>query len=271
MYSSRKFNPAFNIKVFIPLVIGLVTFAFASVYIGITAGLVVMFLLFGLYALYSIWAFIITHNIAYLAAFFFQSFMATYFLTVPKGMLPIGTKSQAWFFYFCGLIVGVWLIYLMATGKGIWKGKNVFELAASQVNDTVNGFTDRPRPSGKLEYTKSELFGFAEFIRNNLIAMPYVENNSIVFVPVKMGDEYTFLLGLSGDHRYHSWITFDFEGNVSASISKKDYLAFTEEFSFDQLCDSLGKLFIEFMEYYRKNETERIIHKLNSLKFGIFG
>ena len=45
------------------------------------------------------------------------------------------------------------------------------------------------------------------------------------------------------------WTLSDFDGNVSASISKKDYLAFTEELAFDQLCDSLGKLFIEFMDY----------------------
>ena len=271
MTSSRKFKPPYTIKGFIPLVIGLVAFVFAAAYFGIAAGLVVMVLLFGLYAMYSIWAFIFTHNIAYLAAFFFQSFMATYFLTVPHGLLPIGTKSQAWFFYFCGLIVGVWLVFMMITGKGRWKGRNVFELAAIQVNDTVNGYTDRPRPAGKVGYTKSELFGFAEFVKKNLIAIPYIENNNVVFVPVCMGDEPPFILGLAGDHRYYTWISFDFEGNVSASISKKDYLAFTEELSFDQLCDSMGKLFIEFMEYYKRNETERIRHKLNSVKSGIFG
>ncbi len=270
MSRSRKFKPAFNIGVFIPLVIILVAFAFATAYFRISAGLFVLFVAFGGYALFSIWAYLKTRNIAYFAAFLFQSFMATYFLTVPHGMLPIGTKAQAWFFYFCGLIVGVWLVYLMATNKGKWKGRNVFELAARQVNETVNGFTDRPRPAGKLEYTKSELFGFAEFVKRNLIAIPYIENNSVVFVPVKMGDEYIFLLGLVGDHRYHSWISFDFEGNVSASISKKDYLAFTEELAFDQLCDSLGKLFIEFMEYHKKNEGERVLHRLNSINRGFF-
>jgi len=165
MSSSRKFKPAFNIKVFIPLVVILVAFAFATAYFKIAAGLFVMVIAFGGYALFSILAYLRTRNIAYFAAFLFQSFMATYFLTVPLGMLPIGTKTQAGFFYFCGLIVGVWLVYMMATGKGKWKGKNVFELAALQVNKMVNGYTDRPRPAGKLDYTKSELFGFAEFIR----------------------------------------------------------------------------------------------------------
>jgi len=271
MSSSRKFKPAFKISGFIPLAIILVIFAFATAYVGISAGLVVMVLAFALYALFSIIAYWKTRNIGYFAAFLFQALMAAYFLTVPRGMLPIGTKEQAWFFYFCGLIVGVWLVYLTVTGKGKWKGSNVFELSARQVNDTINGFTERPRPAGQVNYTKSELFGFAEFMKRNLIAIPYIENGSIVLVPVKMGEEYPFILNMAGDYRYYSWISFDFEGNVSASISKKDYLGFTEELSFDQLCDSMGKLFIEFLEYYKRNEKERILHKMNSAKTGFFG
>lgn len=269
MGARRKYNPPINIGIFIPIAITLVAFAFATSFLGISAGLIVVLFMFALYALFSIWTYAQTRNIGYFGAFLFQSLMVTYFLTVPYGLMPLG-KKEAWFFYFFGIIVLVWLIYMMATGKSKWKGKNVFELAALQVNETVTGFTDRPRPAGKIEYTKSELFGFAEFLKRNLIALPYSEDNSLVFVPVKMGDEYTFMLGFAGDYRYHSWISFDYDGNVSASISKKDYLAFTEELAFDQLCDSLGKLFIEFMAYYKKNETERILHKLNSLKFGYF-
>jgi hypothetical protein len=52
-------------------------------------------------------------------------------------------------------------------------------------------------------------------------------------------------------------------------MSKKDYLDFKEELSFDQLCDNLGKLFISFMEYYKKGETQRILDRLNELKLGL--
>lgn len=270
MFSSRKFKPAINLGVFIPVVIILVVFTFASVFFGISAGLVVVLIGFGSYAAFSLYALAKTHNIGYFAAFLFQSFMALYFLTVPEGLLALGSKEKAFFFYFCGLIVGVWLVYLMASQKGKWKGRNIFELAARNVNETVNGFTERPRPAGNVRYSKSELFGFADYMRKNLIAIPFIENDRIIFVPVKMGDEYSFLLGLAGNYQYHSWISFDFNGNVSASIAKKDYLAFTEELAFDQLCDSLGKLFIEFMEYYKKDETERIFHRIKSVNSGIF-
>jgi len=39
-----------------------------------------------------------------------------------------------------------------------------------------------------------------------------------------------------------------------------------DEFSFDQLCDSLGNLFIEFFEYYRRGEAYRIFDKMNALR-----
>ena len=270
MKTSKKFKRTSNFGGLLPIAIILVIFAFATIFFSISAGLVVIALVFAAYSIFSLWAYLQTRNIAYFAAFLFQLLMAIYFFTVPKGLFPIGNKQQASFFYILGFIVMIWLIYLMVTQKGSWKGKNIFELAARQINESANRFSERPRPTGKMEYTKSELFGFAEFIKRNLIAIPCIENNKIVFVLVTQGDEYLFLLRLAGDYNYHSRISFDFEGNVSASISKKDYLAFTEELAFDQLCDSLGKLFIEFMEYSKKNETERILHRIYSVKSGFF-
>lgn len=269
MTYSRKYNPEFKVGPFVPLAIALVAFFFATSFLSISAGLVVMVITFSAYSIFSLLAYFRTWNIAYFAAFIFQVLMTAYFLTVPEGLLPIGGKDKAFFFYFCGVLVGVWLVYLMVSQKGKWKGRNVFELVAQNVNDTVNGYTERPRPAGKMDYSRSELFGFAEFLNKNLIAVPYIEKGSIVFVPVKMGDEHPFVLGYAGDFQYYSWIAFDFEGNVSSSLSRKDYLAYREEFSFDQLCDSLGKLFIEFMEYYKKDQQERIIHKLRSVKVGL--
>lgn len=269
MSQSNKYRPEFKIGPFVPLAIALIIFFFASAFLGIHAGLVVMVITFFGYSVFSLIAYVQTRNIAYLLAVFFQVFMGLYFLTVPKGLMPIGSEEKAYFFYLCGIIIGIWLVYLMVTQKGKWKGMSIFELVALNVTDTVNGYTERPRPAGKSSFSKSELFGFAEYIRKNLIAVPYIEKDCIVFVPVKMGDEHPFILGYAGDYHYYTWVSFDFEGNVSASIAKKDYLAYKEEFSYDQLCDSLGKLFIEFMEYYNKDEVERIMHRIRSVKVGL--
>jgi len=60
-------------------------------------------------------------------------------------------------------------------------------------------------------------------------------------------------------------VTFDFAGHVSVTIAKKDYQKYTEELTFDQLCSSLGSLFIEFLELYQKNQSREIIDRLNRI------
>lgn len=269
MQTTRKYRPEFKITPLLPVALILILFMFASVFFSISAGLFIIAVAFLSYATFSALAWIRTRNIGYLAAFLFQLLIAIYNLTLPEGLFPFDDRSKAFFFYFCGIIVLIWLLYLMLSQKGKWKGRNIFELIALQLDEPVDGYTNRPRPAGRIEISKSELFGFAEFARKNLIAMPFSEENRMVFVPVKMGDEHPFIFGTVGDYRYYSWIAVDYEGNVSANLSKKDYLAYREAYSFDQLSDSLGKLFIEFMEYFQKNEPERIMHRIKSVKVGM--
>lgn len=54
------------------------------------------------------------------------------------------------------------------------------------------------------------------------------------------------------------------------NISHRDYLNFKEALSFDQLCASLGNLFIEFIETYLRGEGVRIIDKMDVLGVGVF-
>ena len=56
-----------------------------------------------------------------------------------------------------------------------------------------DGFTDRPRPAGRTDYSRGKLIRFARFLSSNLIAMPYFGENRIVLVPVKMGDEFGYI------------------------------------------------------------------------------
>jgi len=163
----------------------------------------------------------------------------------------------------------VWLFYLHFTKRAKWKGREVFELASLSTEPLPDGFTERPRPAGKTEYSKDELIGFARFLSRNLIAMPYFEEKRIVLVPVKMDDEFDYLFRPEKFKQSRSWIAFDFQGYVTVNISRRDYLDYKEELSFDQLCENLGKIFIKFMEYYRKGEADRIVYKLNELGLGL--
>jgi hypothetical protein len=225
---------------------------------------------YGLFSLFSFWIFSRTGNLSFLAGSLWQFLFGLFLLTRPK--IPIFLSVD---YRISGLVLimmlvsALWLIYTVIKKMAKWKGREVFELASVSIEAQADGFTERPRPAGRTEYTKDELMGFAEFLNRNLVAMPYKDENRIVFVPVKMGDEYSYLFNPEKFRGQRSWIAFDFEGEVTVNISRMDYLDYREELSFDQLCDNLGKLFIRFMEYYRKGEGDRIIYQLNELGLGL--
>jgi len=245
----------------------LIMFAFATIFIDIRAGLLVMFICFALFSVFTFFLYLRTHNTSYLAGSLMQLLFAFYFATVPKGFIPFPNEKMAWFLYFVAIVIGIWmLILVVGKRKNKFKGRELLELAARATELAADGFTDRPRPAGKTTYTRDELFGFAEYIRRNLIALPYLEEDRVLFVPIRMGDEYHFTFSPDSFRQGRTWIAFDFHGNVTVSMSKRNYLDYKEELSFDQLCSNLGQLFIGFMEYYKKGEAERIIYQLNELK-----
>ena len=244
--------------------------AFSWLIFGAIGIIVTMMLIFLVYASMSLYFYFRTRNISYFAAFLFQFLMAVYLATLPISVVPFQDVRIAWFFYFCGLSVMAWLIYMAINKKARWKGREVFELAAEGVERSTHGYTERPRPVGKVECTRSELLGLADFLKRNLVALSYFDDSSAYFVPVRMGQEYGFLLGISGHYFQRSWISFDGEGYVTVKISKEDYYLYAEELEFDQLCESMGKLFIEFLEDYKRGEEARILNRLDGVGMNYF-
>ena len=173
--------------------------------------------------------------------------------------------------YFTGVIFfAIVLIYLAITRRLKWRGREIFELAAEPVEEIGDGYTSRPRPVGKVEYSPEQMRGFARFCARHLIALPYITSKNITLVPIKMGEEYGRLLGLSGDYRDATWVNFDVDGEVSVHIAHKDYLDYREPLAFDPLCASLGQVFIDFFELYNKGEGVRVIDRMDDLRIGIF-
>ncbi len=107
---------------------------------------------------------------------------------------------------------------------------------------------------------------FRRFCARHLIALTYITSKNITLVPIKMGEEFGRLLGLSGDYRDATWVNFDVNGEVSVHIAQKDYLDYREPLAFDQLCTSLGQVFIDFIELYNKGEGVRVIDRMDDLK-----
>jgi len=269
MYYPRKLKQDFKIAGLIPAIIIVLSFVLTWIFFGIRTGYFVLSIGFLGYAAFSLFIYIRTRNISYVAACLFQGFYGLYLLFNPKGLLRTPDAGMANFFLACSIISTICLVYLLSQRKTKWKGSEVFEMAAKSIQPDPDGFTSRPRPAGKAEYSMDDLLGFAEFLRKNLIAMPHREDNNIVFIIIKTGEELAYMFNPERFRQNGTCISFDFSGYVPVSMSKKDYLDFKEELSFDQLCDNLGKLFIGFMGYYKKGEPELILEKLNELKLGL--
>ena len=270
MYFRRKLKQEFSIAGFIPAMICVSIFFLVGIFFGFREAIFSVSLFFLLYAGFSFWIYSRTRNQSYLAASVWQLFVGLSLATHPKVSLFVRIDPVVPTLLFIFLLAStIWLFYLFFTKRAKWKGREVFELASMTIGPQPDGFTERPHPSGRAEYTRDQLFGFAAFLKKNLIAMPYFEENRVVIIPVKMDDEFNYLFNPVKFRQTRSWIAFDLQGNVTVNISKKDYLKYKEELSFDQLCENLGKLFIEFLSYYCKGEADRIIYQLNELGLGL--
>jgi hypothetical protein len=133
----------------------------------------------------------------------------------------------------------------------------------------VEGYTARPHPAGKAEYTRSEILDFANFARRKLIAWTFVERDRVVFALVKMGDEFGYLFSPNRGYDDATWVAFDKEGNITVNISAADYLEFKEDFDFDHLCSSLADVFVDFLDMHRKGQDTRILDRLDAMKVGL--
>jgi len=147
-----------------------------------------------------------------------------------------------------------------------WRTRETLELAAQPVKDKTNGLTRRPMQAGKVDYTMEDLHGFAHFIKKNLIAIPVKEEHRVVFI---LNIPFTRLLTFNNNYADRTWVSFDKDGNVMVNISQDDYFLYHDQWAFDQLCASLGNLFIDFMEQYKNGAGALIIHRMNALNLNI--
>jgi len=247
-------------------------FGFASLIFGVNIGMYTLAAMIFLFFVFYLYSFIRTGNSAQLVPSAEAAFLTYMFILIAADDISSAfDRVELALAYFTGMIFfGVLLIYLVLTRKAKWRGREIFELAAEPVEETGNGYTSRPRPVGKVEYSFKEMTAFARFCARHLIAMPYISTKNIALVPVKMGEEFGRLLGLLGDYRDATWINFDANGEVSVHIAQKDYLDYREPLAFDQLCTSFGQVFIDFLNLYIKGEGVRAVDRMDELKISIF-
>lgn len=247
-------------------------FGAASLAFGLSVGLIVLASYLWALALFYLYAFLRTGNLAQLVIsaddLYFGFMVFVFEASIYSGKTE---RVEYLLAYMFGLLFfSIVMLYLVMTRKMKWRGREVFELAAAPVEETGNGYTARPKPVGKVDYSPQQVRAFARFAAKHLIALPYITSKNITLVLVKMGDEYGRLLGLSGDYYEATWVNFDADGEVSVHISQKDYLDYREPLAFDPLCTSLGQVFIAFLDTYVRGEGVRIIDRLDDLKVPVF-
>lgn len=224
--------------------------------------------------LLGFWAFYKTGNYYFLITFFYMLSFGLLLILMdmpsdfngPEAKFTEEMKAALIFVYFFMF----WLMYAGYKRTLKFKGREVMELAALDVDEGPETYTERPRPAGIVDFSKYDIIDFANYLKKILVCMSFVEENRVLLVPIKMGNEFDFLYNPNYDYLSKTWISFDFDGQVSVHISKKDYLDYKEDLAFDHLCESLGQLMITFADFYIKGDKVRIMDRLSSVKMGLF-
>jgi len=271
----RKLKPDRGIQGLIPAIVSLVLFFLCFVLFNLHVAFTILGILILCYSLaFGFWSFYKTGNYYMLVSAFYLLSLGGVMLFIkapdtlngPPPEFPNEFKIVLVFFY----LMLFWLIYRMVTKRFNNRGREVMELAAWDVEEGPESYTERPRPAGAVEYSKYDIIDFRNYLKKILVCYPFLEENRVVMVPVKMGDEYDVLYNPNFNYLEKTWICFDFDGQVSVHISKNDYLDYKDDLAFDHLCESLGQLFITFADFYMKGDKVRITDRLDSVKMGLF-
>jgi hypothetical protein len=265
MYFERKLKPApFPKEMLVPLVV-LPGFILVLKMISFSAAYLFLLPVFVGVGVINLLTYDRTRNAGYLLITVTMSLMIVLSILVgmygkdaPKPFMAVVVVMLVMTFPF--------IFYMMLTRKLKWRKREMLELAAMHVSEVDSGYTDRPFPAGRIDFTRSELDAFVDFLKMKMIAIPIIEHGTINLV---MNTDYGFVLGFTNFFHNKTHITIDGEGNLLVHICKGDYLLYKENYSYDKICESLGKTMIDFFEFYKKGESQRIIDILNNMNLNI--
>lgn len=264
-----KLKPDSNFTGMFQPVIAIFIFIIVLSLAGLEWALFSLAIIYFLYTISSIIQFIKSSNYFFFFPATFQLFLGIYVLTVPKGLFPL-TKQESNIFFAVALLFMFISLILLLTKKLKWKGREIFELAAKDVVEGDGSFTERPKPLPKIDYPFQKVSEFAYFFRQNLLGLTYEDGKQIYFLPIQMGLEYGPIYNPNYNFKNKTWVSVTNSGEVIVHITKEDYLEYKYNLSFNELCDSLGNLFIEFIELNSKGEQVRILDKINTVSNSIF-
>ena len=269
MVRHRKLKPDRSMFGPIQPFIVLILFGITLIIWNITTALSVLAAVYLTYFAFTMYAFFKVKNYYYFMAAFFQIMAVVFFTFIEIGPIPLKPDMiqgiKIIFF-----VSAVMALYVLITKKLKWWGREIFELAAQDVEIDPETFTERPKPSGKIVYRREDLIGFSDYYQRNLLGLCKRENGTIIFIPVKVNGWENALFNPAYNYKEHSYVAISFDGSVSTFISKKDYLDYKEDLAFDQLTASLSNLHLDFFDWYQAGKEVRIIDRIREVQGNIF-
>lgn len=268
----KKLKPDYSIVGLMPAILSITILAIVSVSFGIEYGIKTLGGIIMIYAfLFGFWFYVKTRNPNYLISFLYLISLSLvfFFMDVDRFDRRQGFPSEAKFFLISVYFFGLWLLYLLIRKKLKWKGREIMELVAKEVDEGQDSYTERPKPVDRIELNKHELIEFMQFLKRNLIFYSFENGEGIILVPIKHGKEFAFLFS-NPDLEENTWVKIKYDGQVTVKISQKDYLDYKYDLSYDQLTEQMGSLVAEFATSFKKGESVRILDKIDQVKVGHF-
>lgn len=272
----QKLKQNMTINGLIPAIISIIIFAFTSIIWNITIGFYVLGAVMLFYSLLMLITYIRTLNwgsflsTIYMISYGFLLLSIAQYIELGKHIEISDFPLISKLLLATTLILLNWVVYLNIKRKLKWRGREILELAAQNIESATDNFTQRPLPTGKSNFSKQELKSFSKFFKKKLLGLTYNENTRIVFMPLKFKNEYFALYNPNYNYHEKTWVAISYNGNISVNISKEDYLDYREDLAFEQLCNSLSDIIIEFIELYLDGRQVRIIDRMDNLKVNVF-
>jgi len=163
------------------------------------------------------------------------------------------------------LVINAAIYYILGTTfvKALTLEKyaiHLFRLAARELEDFGKGLTNGHYQAGKHPFARNEVIGLASFMEQKKICVTEMSDSGIKFI---------FSMGISPLKKRKidqlSYVAFSNEGTLSVFISKNDYRQYRNQYTFNQLCEMMGKTFIRFAELYKNRSETMIITELRSV------
>jgi hypothetical protein len=271
MFFERKTKSQSIVKAILIPVLAIICFFGLMVTVGPGPAFYALGSIYLLVSVMPIITYLRTRSEGYLAVAIFTLFAGLVCISAPPAIKDKSNPGLTPVFLVLMYISMMVTFYMTFNRKLRWRGEEVFELAALPIEDIGDSFTARPRPAGQVAVSKTEMIRFVDFVTRNLIAFPFKEENRVVFVLTLPNRNFPYVLGIKKNYLEDTWAAVDYDGNITVNITEEDYLLFKKDLDFDQICQSLGDVFSEFLELSKNGQESQIIDRMNALRLNPFG